>query len=343
MSSEETPSERVVPDPTPVPVPVTPAGEAVAENYVADQLRSARAGLQQTRIIAILLMVFVVGYLSYVTIRFQQSLRPEAAAQIANGIIIQQVEDKGPELAEQTKQRVLALIAGLPDYAKEQLPQYRTALEHQIETDLERHCKATSELLGDHLDQFLEENQDKIKEILTTSQDKEAVQQLGDDLEQQLMEYLKEKPSGGESMQEQIDKSLRALHEVEGTVRRLANAKNLTPQERKTRRAIALIAKSAEAELKDFEIKEISFDKLPINLPTTGENSEETAGGTTGGASGGVTGNTAGGTTGGATGNTAGGRTGAPSGGTTGGATEKSGQGTAAGAANAATPGTAGE
>jgi hypothetical protein len=286
MSSEETPSERVVP----VPAVVPSSGEAVAENYVADQLQSARAGLQRTRIIGIVLMVVIVGYLSYVTIKFQQSLRPDNAAEIASGMISQQVQDKGPEMAEQAKQRVQAMIAGLPDYALTQLPEYRVALEDRLEADLTKHCKETSDLLGQHLDQFLEEHKDKIKQILTTGQDREAVRQMGADLEHQLMEYLKEKPANGESVQDQINHSLRALREVEATVARLANAKDLNPQERKTRRAIALIAQTADQELKNFSIKDISFKNLPINLPTGG-NAEAPTGATepTGAASGEIT------------------------------------------------------
>ena len=113
MSPEETPSERVVP----VTPPVASSGEVVAENYVVNQLQKARVDLQRTRIIGIVLMVFVVGYLSYITIKFQQSLRPESAAEIANGIISQQIQDNGPEVAEQAKQRVQAMIAELPDQA----------------------------------------------------------------------------------------------------------------------------------------------------------------------------------------------------------------------------------
>ncbi|MBI3192129.1 MAG: hypothetical protein HYZ36_05630, partial [Pedosphaera parvula] len=63
---------------------------------------------------------------------------------------------------------------------------------------------------------------------------------------QELMGYLEEKPEGGESIKEKLDTSLDALKRIDKQMERLATAKDLTPQEKKTRRAIAIVSKKLD-------------------------------------------------------------------------------------------------
>ena len=75
----------------------------------------------------------------------------------------------------------------------------------------------------------------------------EALKLLATDIEQELMSYLEEKPEGGgESIKAKLDSSLDALKRIEKQMDRLANGKDLTPQEKKTRRAIALISRKLD-------------------------------------------------------------------------------------------------
>ena len=62
-----------------------------------------------------------------------------------------------------------------------------------------------------------------------------------------MIAYIKDKPASGESVGDQIDKSLTQLQEVEKRVHRLATAKDLTAQEQKARHAIAVLTNGIDA------------------------------------------------------------------------------------------------
>ena len=84
---------------------------------------------------------------------------------------------------------------------------------------------------------------------------------MGDDLEQEFMKYLSEKSgTDGESVKDKIDESLVALRDIEKKMDRLANAKDLTPHERKVRRAIAIMANTAHHELKEISVQNLAPD-----------------------------------------------------------------------------------
>jgi hypothetical protein len=250
MATDNTPKKVEVPGEAVPVVPVVDSGEGIAESYIAAELKKARAGLQRTMIGSIVIVLGVGIYLGVIANTFRQNLQPTAAAEIAAGVIDERIDTSANDLAGQLQERIPALIAGLPDYAKKELPNYRIALENQIEKDLTTHCQEASVQLGDHMDAFLEEHKDKIKDLLAAGQDKDAVKQLGTDLETEFMKWLQEKPAGGgESITQKIDLSLTALRDIEKKMSHLAANKNLTPTEKKTRRAIAIVGKTVEREI----------------------------------------------------------------------------------------------
>ncbi len=253
-----TPADPAGPGPAPVP-PVEESGEGVAERYVAQELRDTRASLRRTQITSTLLSLFVMGYVGYVTANLRAAMEPKAAAQIAQGLIAERVDEQGPELIAELKRRVPALIAELPDYALRQMPEYREALEEQVATDMERHFTANSAELGDTVDELLTANKDDIKRMLEVGQDPEASREIGLALEQEFTEFLQKTPAGGgETIMAKMDGSLKALRNVEQRMDRLANAKDLTAQEKQARRAIALLSRTI------VELREGSPPLIPL-------------------------------------------------------------------------------
>lgn len=233
---------NALPQDNPPQVPQA-GGESVAEEYLVRQVREARSALRRTQIGAMVIGLLLIGYFTYVTATLQSALRPQNAAEIANGLIAQRVEEQGPQIAADLKQRVPALIAGLPDYAIREMPGYREALENQIVKDLEGYSTASSKELEENLDTFLTAHKDEIKQVMEDSADPAVVKQLGAELETEFLSHLKETPiSHGETLQAKLDKTLEALQAVEKKMARLATAGDLTPQEKKARRAIAILS-----------------------------------------------------------------------------------------------------
>jgi len=226
--------------------PGTPPDETAAAQFLSAELVRARRALRATRIAGVAILLLVGGELAYITTRFTQALAPHAAAEIATGFVAEQVNDRGPEFAAMLKQKVPEFIAQTPDYALREMPNYRQALEDRLESEMTRYCQSSTQQLGQHLDTFLDQNKDKINTVLEAGSDPNAVKQLGPTLKSQLMDYLKEKPNGGESIGEKINMSLASLQEVRKTTHRLATGKNLSPNEKKARRAIAIMAHSVD-------------------------------------------------------------------------------------------------
>ncbi len=243
------------PNPNPAPDSSAP-GTAAAEKFLADELVATRRALQRTRIAGVPSLFVVLGHMGFVTHALVRHLEPKSAADFATTFTAGQVMDKADSLASQVRERIPALVAGLPDYLQRELPRHREALEEHIERDFQHHCRTTSQQLGKHLDDFLQAHVVQIRALLNTAENKpESLQSLAPDLEQEIIRYLSDKTQGEESLKDKIDHALAELQKVEQQVDRLAQGANLTPQEKKVRHAIAVIARSAEEQTRQLQMQ----------------------------------------------------------------------------------------
>lgn len=244
------------PNSTPAPAPAPADSPSVAEQFLANELATTRRALQRTRIAGIIVIAVVVTYMSVVASALNKHLEPKAAAEFATTFVTGQVLEKTDALANQVKERIPALVAGLPDYVQRELPRHREALEERITEDFKEHCAATAQELGKHLDNFLHAHVVQIRTLLMTAENKpEQLQALAPDLEAELVRYLSDKADGDESLKDKIDHALTELQKVEQQVDRLAKGVNLTPQDKKVRHAVAVIARSAEEQTKQLQLQ----------------------------------------------------------------------------------------
>ncbi len=219
-------------------------GDSIAATYVATQVGQARTALKRTGIVGLILLLLLGGEMIYITSKFSSSLEPHAAAEIADGMIMQQISDRGPDLASQLKQKIPEYIQQTPDYALKELPKYRLALEDRLEAQLTQYCQKTTQQLDGQLDTYLTDHKEDIKGMLTAGNDPAITKKVGQDLNHQFLVYVHAKAAGGESIQDQLDVSLVALQGTANTIHRLATAKNLTAQEKQTRHALAVLTSS---------------------------------------------------------------------------------------------------
>lgn len=228
--------------------PVTPAAGNAAEEFLASEVADTKRSLMITRIASALSALFVLFYLGYITNRFQDSMRPANAAEIARGIVAERVDTNANAIAEEVKRRVPTLIEQMPDYAIKQMPEYRQRLEDQIVGDITGYAAENAPKLGEHLEDFLTSHKDEVKQLIDDGQNPAITDRVGAQLEQELMASLKETDAGGgETYREKLDKSLASLQDIHKKMDRLAAGKNLTPAEMKTRRAIAILASKINA------------------------------------------------------------------------------------------------
>ena len=218
---------------------VTPT--MVADQFVATEIAKTRSALKQTRIVGSLVFLFVFLYIGSIAVRFHNSLQPGEAALIAKGLVAERVNDGAPELTAYLKKEIPAVIEKAPDYVMTELPGYRNQLEDRLEQEFKKYTDDTSTQLSSELDQFLTGNKDQFKTVMLSGQDPQATRALSANLRELFISYLAEKPTGEESIQEKLDKSLEALSKIKAMTTKLAVGKSLTDPEKKTRRAIAVL------------------------------------------------------------------------------------------------------
>jgi hypothetical protein len=249
------------PTPAPLPAAYPTGGEGPAERHLLREVGRARRDLRLAQIGGSLLTLFVLCYLGWITSTLNRSLEPHAAAQIAQGIIAERVEQHADELSGQLKARVPAMIAGLPDYALKEMPRYREQIEDQAEGQMQRYFTQAASRMDGQMDDFLAAHHDQIKEVLAGGQDPATAHELGAALQKEFLGYVNAASINGETLGSKLDQSLATLQQVRRRMDRLADNKGLTPQEKKARRAIALLSQSVEEKRSRQPIE------LPIGSP----------------------------------------------------------------------------
>lgn len=224
-----------------------------AEQFLIDELASARASLKRTQIIGLIVLVAIVAYMGVVTLKIREALVPAQAADLAKAFVAERVTAQADELAAQIKQQLPVWVGGLPDYVIKQLPAYRMELEKDVENSLKDHGLKVSRELGAKLDAFLNANIVQVKAALKAGQDRKEFAKLEPEIDRFLGEYLNQRMGGEESLQAKLDKTLHALRDIKSMTDRLATATDLTPQEKKARHAIAIIGRTADAQVKALQ------------------------------------------------------------------------------------------
>lgn len=246
------------------------------EQYIQDELNKARVGLKRTQIFGTIVILALCGETALVSGKFAFALQPKEAATIATGMVADQLDQHGDEIQASIAEKIPAMIQQSPDYVISQLPGYRMALEDKVNDALMNYTKSTTDALGARLDDYIDDNKTQIQAVLDNSNDPNALKALGPGLRQQIKEYLAQKPAdGGESVTDQISEALTSLQDVQAKVHHLAVDNNLSPTDKMTRHALAVIASSVSKE---------NLEPIPIKeaMPSSGGAPEEASADTAG-------------------------------------------------------------
>jgi hypothetical protein len=230
------------PSPAAAPKEATQTGEAVMAAYFDQELPKARQLLKRTRIICIVLILFIGAYVGIISTIMVNFFQPKAAAEVASGMLAQHVMRDGPILAAKIEWEIPRVIHQVPDYLIGELPVYRKELQQTLETEYEAYCNSLSKNLGDKIDTLIDDHKAEIKTLLENAGDRDAIRKTLPDFDRVIAEFMKNDVEG-QALRERIDAWAAALKEVEKRMDRLANGSNLTPEEQKARRALALLSK----------------------------------------------------------------------------------------------------
>ncbi|MEI6085226.1 MAG: hypothetical protein WCS70_13125 [Verrucomicrobiota bacterium] len=226
------------------------SAETCAASFVEQQLEATTKSLKTTRLVTSLLLVAVVGYSVGITTWLHYNvLQPTPAADITTAHAVEFVRQGGAALSDQIVHEVPTALANLPDMVLDQMPHYRMQLEDRFENSLALYGREFEPEVEAFLDQFLTENRDHVQAILGAANDPKLTKHFGDQLEQELLSYLKTPNANGESVMDMLDQGHATLEDVQARLHRLATAKNLTPEELKLRRIVAATLKATDANL----------------------------------------------------------------------------------------------
>jgi len=212
-----------------------------ADEFVTSEIEKSKKALKQTQIIGVAVFLFIFFYIGSIAMRFQRSLQPGEAANMAKGMIAQKVIDSEPQLTEYLMKEVPSAIEKAPDYAQQQLPELRTQLEDRLADEFGKYAKETSNQLDKALDEYLEKNKADFQTVMLSGSDPKLAKEMTAGMHTLFVDYLSEKNGDEETIKEKIDESLKALTEIRAMMHKLAANKDLTPAEKKTRRAIAVL------------------------------------------------------------------------------------------------------
>ena len=242
-------------------------GETTAVAYIAQELPKARRALKRARITGLILICFVAAYMGVISTTLKKFLQPKEAAQVASGMLVQHIESAGPALAVQVEREIPLLIRHVPDYVIGQLPAYRQEAEKMVETEFQTHCAAFSKDLGTQLDKLIDEHKAEIKTLLESANDRAALRKTLPDLEQAITVFLTN-DSDGRAVSKHVTELAAALQEIEKRMDRLATASNLSPEELKARRSLALLAKVIQDKA---NIPEVAPSAIPVARKVTAQ------------------------------------------------------------------------
>jgi hypothetical protein len=229
-------SPAATPDTTPQ------TGEAMVAAYLAQELPKARQAFKRTRIIGIILILFVGAYMGVISTIMVNFFQPKAAAEVASGMLAQHVASDGPVLAARIEWEIPHLIHEVPDYLITELPVYRKELQQSLVAEYQAYCLSLNTELGKQLDKLIDEHKAEIKTLLENAGDRDTIRKTLPDFDKVINESLKNNVEG-QALKDHIDEMAAALKEVEKRMDRLANGSNLTPEEQKARQALALLTK----------------------------------------------------------------------------------------------------
>ncbi len=235
-----------------------PSPEGAASAYIAAELPKARTTLHRTRIAGVVLVAVVGIYISFISITMVRFFQPRAAAEVASGMLVEQVIKHGPALVGEVEKEIPVIVRQIPDYIIQEVPHYRQELERAFDQEWQAHCRVLTKDVAQKMDTLIDDNKQEMKALFANSNDRAALRKIMPDLDLVVSDFLNQDPEG-KRIRQHISDLAAELQEIQHRTDRLANGNNLTPEEQKTRHALALLSRAIKNKL---DAREVSPKKL---------------------------------------------------------------------------------
>jgi hypothetical protein len=175
-------------------------------------------------------------------------------------MVVQHVQANGPVLAASIEAEIPALLHQTPAYLKEQLPLLRAHLADKLDQEFRTYCHTLSSDLGHKMDLFIDDHKTEIAKLLENGNDRAAIRKALPEFDAVINDFVQHDVDGRE-LKKHIDELAAALKTVETRMARLANANDLTIEEQKARRALAVVTKVASQHALPLDLTTEAFER----------------------------------------------------------------------------------
>lgn len=136
-----------------------------AESYVDEHLENTRKSFNTTRVVSIVLIVFVALYMGFITSKLKSAAEPENVADLLVGYGESLLNERGPDLTKWGLDQIHPLVSEeLPKMIMGQIPRLTSSLEKQEGNFTTQFIDQTRPIIGSIIDRFLVKNKGKVKE-----------------------------------------------------------------------------------------------------------------------------------------------------------------------------------
>jgi hypothetical protein len=240
-----------------------PGSEPMASAYLALRLERARKTLKRTQLAGSILIAVVAIYFSIITYILVGFFQPDQAARVASGMLTERAEQNGPVIASGVEREIPVLLRETPDYLKRQLPVLRKEMQASFVNEFSAHCQSMSDKVGANMDNYIDDHKAEIQNLLENGDDRDAIRKQLPSFDDVVTDFVQH-DADGRDLKKQIDELAVSLKDIEKRMDRLANATDLTPEEKKARRALAVIAKISASQAAPTDLIEDDDSGTPV-------------------------------------------------------------------------------
>ncbi len=168
----------------------------------------------------------------------------EGVAEVISGRIVNELDWQSDVIASNARDYLRKELEQLPSRMNKLIPQYSGRLSHEVDNWINNYCAATSDELGATFDIFLDQHSEDIRKFSEATDDEEALARLDKELTSQWVHFMENTPLDKYgTLQEQSNRMLERIKAANALLKPLVikDTKDLTPEERRLRRAVGLL------------------------------------------------------------------------------------------------------
>jgi gas vesicle protein len=168
----------------------------------------------------------------------------EGVAELISSRIVDELNWQRDVIASNARDYLRKELEQLPLRINKLIPEYSGRLSHEVDNWIRNYCTATSDELGTTFDTFLDQHSEDIRKFSEATDDEEALARLDKELTIQWVHFMENTPLDKYgTLKDQSDRMLRRIKAANELLRPLVikNTEDLTPEERRLRRAVGLL------------------------------------------------------------------------------------------------------